>query len=202
MVLAVENPLAMQEMQVQFLVREDSPPHHHPPSTPLPARVGNGNPLQVFLPGKFHRQRSLAGYSPWGCKGSDMTEHTPTHTMSLPWRDSCIQSRLSGPLSSGNIFHRPRYHTIHKKPSDKLVTRAESWTHSNWLLSLTSLARGVGGDSVPDLHSAMSQITHRAEIGMTNLRKILNIFTFLQNGVTKEATASGNVLTVMNSYAT
>ena len=22
----------------------------------------------VFLPGKFHRQRSLAGYSPWGCK--------------------------------------------------------------------------------------------------------------------------------------
>ena len=26
---------------------------------------GNGNPL-VFLPGKFHGQRSLAGYSPWG----------------------------------------------------------------------------------------------------------------------------------------
>ena len=23
--------------------------------------VGNGNPLQRFLPGKFHRQRSLAG---------------------------------------------------------------------------------------------------------------------------------------------
>ena len=22
----------------------------------------------VFLPGEFHRQRSLAGYSPWGCK--------------------------------------------------------------------------------------------------------------------------------------
>ena len=22
----------------------------------------------VFLPGKFHRQRSLADYSPWGCK--------------------------------------------------------------------------------------------------------------------------------------
>ena len=27
-----------------------------------------------FLPGKFHGQRSLAGYSPWGCKESDMTE--------------------------------------------------------------------------------------------------------------------------------
>ena len=28
----------------------------------------------VFLPGEFHVQRSLAGYSPWGRKESDMTE--------------------------------------------------------------------------------------------------------------------------------
>ena len=28
----------------------------------------------VFLPGEFHGQRSLAGYSPSGCKESDMTE--------------------------------------------------------------------------------------------------------------------------------
>ena len=28
----------------------------------------------VFLLGEFHGQRSLAGYSPWGCKESDMTE--------------------------------------------------------------------------------------------------------------------------------
>jgi len=28
----------------------------------------------VFLPGEFHGQRSLAGYSPWGPKESDMTE--------------------------------------------------------------------------------------------------------------------------------
>ena len=26
----------------------------------------------VFLPGKFYEQRSLVGYSPWGCKESDM----------------------------------------------------------------------------------------------------------------------------------
>ena len=31
-------------------------------------------PIPVFLPGKSHGQRSLAGYSPWGCKESDMTE--------------------------------------------------------------------------------------------------------------------------------
>ena len=28
------------------------------------------------LPGKFHGQRSLVGYSPWGCKELDMTGHT------------------------------------------------------------------------------------------------------------------------------
>ena len=31
----------------------------------------------VFLPGEFHGQRSLAGYSPWGHKESDMTERLP-----------------------------------------------------------------------------------------------------------------------------
>ena len=30
-------------------------------------------PTPVFLPGEFHAQRSLAGYSPWGHKKSDMT---------------------------------------------------------------------------------------------------------------------------------
>ena len=30
-------------------------------------------PIAVFLPGKSHGQRSLAGYSPWGPKESDRT---------------------------------------------------------------------------------------------------------------------------------
>ena len=33
-------------------------------------------PTPVFLPGKSHGQRSLEGYSPWGCKDSDTTEVT------------------------------------------------------------------------------------------------------------------------------
>ena len=33
----------------------------------------------VFWPEKSHRQRSLAGYNPKGCKESDTTEHTHTH---------------------------------------------------------------------------------------------------------------------------
>ena len=35
----------------------------------------------VFLPGKFHGQRSLAGYSPWSCKESDTTEWLSMHIM-------------------------------------------------------------------------------------------------------------------------
>ena len=33
-------------------------------------------PTPVFLPGESHGQRSLAGYSRWGHKESDMTEHS------------------------------------------------------------------------------------------------------------------------------
>ena len=36
--------------------------------------------IPVFLPGKFHRQRSLVSYSPWGRKESNTTEHTHRHT--------------------------------------------------------------------------------------------------------------------------
>ena len=35
----------------------------------------NGNPLQYS---EFHGQRSLAGYSSWGCKESDRTKHACT----------------------------------------------------------------------------------------------------------------------------
>ena len=32
-------------------------------------------PTPGLLPGEFRDQRILAGYSPWGCQGSDVTEH-------------------------------------------------------------------------------------------------------------------------------
>ena len=42
----------------------------------------------VFLPGEFHGQRSLAGYSPWGHKESDVTEWL---ILSPSWK-SVVQS--------------------------------------------------------------------------------------------------------------
>ena len=40
-------------------------------------------PTSVFLPGKFHGQRSLVGYSPWGHKELNMTEWLSTHTHNM-----------------------------------------------------------------------------------------------------------------------
>ena len=43
-------------------------------------------PTPVFLPGEFHGQRSLAGYSQWGCKEVDTNEeYTHTHTHTHRW---------------------------------------------------------------------------------------------------------------------
>ena len=53
-----KNLLAMGETWVQTLGWEDPP------------EKGTA----VFLPGEFHRQRSLAGYRPWGHKESDATQ--------------------------------------------------------------------------------------------------------------------------------
>ena len=68
----------MQEMQVQLGRPGRSPGE------------GNGNSLTpVFLPEKFHGQRNLMGYNPWGCKESDITEHT--RTKEVKFALDCLQ---------------------------------------------------------------------------------------------------------------
>ena len=57
----VKNPPAVQETLVWSLGQED----------PLEERLAT---TPVFLPGEFHGQRSLVGYSTWGRKESDTTE--------------------------------------------------------------------------------------------------------------------------------
>ena len=57
----VKNPPAMQETQVRPWIGK------------IPWRRER-QPTPVFLPGKSHGQRCLAGYSPWSSKESDMTE--------------------------------------------------------------------------------------------------------------------------------
>ena len=49
------------------------------PESKDPLEKGLG-PTLVFLPIKSHGHRSLAGYSPWGRKELDTTEHLNTQT--------------------------------------------------------------------------------------------------------------------------
>ena len=62
-----KNLPAMQETQVQSLGQED----------PLEKRW---LPTPVFLPGEFHAQRNLVGYSSWGRKESDTTEQLTNYS--------------------------------------------------------------------------------------------------------------------------
>ena len=50
--------------------------------------------MAVFLPGEFHGQRSLAGYSPWGHNGYNTMEHPSCHLLQ-PSLWSILQSSHS-----------------------------------------------------------------------------------------------------------
>ena len=65
-------------------------------------------PTPVLLPGESNGQRSLVGYSPWGLKEWDTTEHACTHTHThthTPLPSSLILSSLLTLPSSLNVYH-------------------------------------------------------------------------------------------------
>ena len=53
-------------------------------------------PIPVFLPGEFHGQSSVAGYSPWGRKETDTTEQLILYFLNL---SACLHI-LSQPRKS------------------------------------------------------------------------------------------------------
>ena len=60
-------------------------------------------PTPVFLPGESHGQRSLVGYSAWGHKESDRSEHKYTHThMAHPLE--CKNSTVKFPLFGSLLY--------------------------------------------------------------------------------------------------
>ena len=68
-------------------------------------------PTPIFLPGKSHGQRSLVGYSPWGCKESDVIKRLhslkklkrqimPSH---LLWNVLLLCSSMNGTLTTADL---------------------------------------------------------------------------------------------------
>ena len=79
----VKNLPAVQETEVQSLGQED----------PMEKEMATHSSI---LPGEFHGQRSLEGYSPQGCKQLDTTEASKTHVSSSTSKmkqDSVTQDR-------------------------------------------------------------------------------------------------------------
>ena len=71
-VLVVKNPLAS--------------PHKRHRFDPWVGKIscsGRCHPTPVFWPGKFHGQKILVGYSPWGCRELDMIEQLSTQHSSI-----------------------------------------------------------------------------------------------------------------------
>ena len=81
------HPLTLQHTGLPSWCRgkESACPYRRPWRCGFDPWVGNipwwrkWQPTPIFLPGKSHGQRSLAGCSPRGCKESDTTEHTQQH---------------------------------------------------------------------------------------------------------------------------
>ena len=55
-------------------------------------------PTRALLPGEFHGQRSLVGYSPWGRKESDKTEQLTLHLANILGLQPSLNHDFLGPL--------------------------------------------------------------------------------------------------------
>ena len=88
--LPVDHPL-LKLTQTHVHQVGDAIQPSHPLSSPFPPAFNlsqhqgllwskKWQPTPAFVPGKSHEQRSLAGYSPRGCKESGMTEQAHTNT--------------------------------------------------------------------------------------------------------------------------
>ena len=103
-------------------------------------------PTPVFLPGDFHGQRSLAGYSPCGHKESDTTEHTSMkqnkmhhhHHMKKLVTQSC--TTLCGPMDCS-----PPGFSVHGILQGRILkwvaisfSQEKTWVHRNQVIFANS----------------------------------------------------------------
>ena len=96
---------------------------------------GKWQPIPKFLHGKFHGQRSLVGYSPWGHKKSDIievTEHSCTHSASSVQLLSCVQlfaTPWTAACQASLSFNLSQHQSLFKRVSS-LHQVAKYWSFS------------------------------------------------------------------------
>ena len=97
----VKNLPAVWETRVQFLGQED------------PLERGRAT-YSSILPGESHGQRSLGGYSSWGCKELDMTEATEhtRHTYPFMLTVLLIKSKVKAERENSNSKEQPEINSL------------------------------------------------------------------------------------------
>ena len=114
-------------------------------------------PTPVFMPRKFHGQRSLVGYNPWGRKASDANENThnnPVYTQH--------QGVLRGRESHSEL---PQNHTQGQRPSGGRVAEKGMSTMSQrhfWAL-------GAEGHTVQLTTSSVTWTSYSAGLSLCSL---------------------------------
>ena len=86
-------------------------------------------PTPVFLPGESYGQRSLVGYSPWGCKESDMTDHACIFMQCgrISWRSASFELN--------NLMYIPCFFLIYFWLEDNCFTRCVGFCHTTTWIS-------------------------------------------------------------------
>ena len=96
----------------------------HPPSS-FWSRKWQLTP--VFLPGKFHGQRSLEGYSPWGHRESNTTEWLSLSSFSLFLFNGLMNKAAM--MAQWTLYGLDNEHLLSK--ANLTMTTASSWYSSN-----------------------------------------------------------------------
>ena len=96
------NTVSQQKLLHDFQLKEKGlSPLPQPHSLGWEESLEEGTAIHsAFLPGESHRQRSLAGYSPWGCRESDMTERLSTEHIPFGRVFNQLRDCLIKPTSS------------------------------------------------------------------------------------------------------
>ena len=79
----------------------------------------------IFMPGKSHGQRSLWGYSSWGWKELDVTEHTCTCARMCTHTNTPVRTRAHTPVHT--CTHTP----VHTHTHQCICTHTHQWTHTH-----------------------------------------------------------------------
>ena len=73
--------------------------------------IGNWKPNPVFLPGEFHRERNLVGYSPWGHKESDTNKYAHTDYIPVTAHTYMLDACNTNPRNTGNRINFISYYS-------------------------------------------------------------------------------------------